>query len=347
MPTTTTQTLAARRWYRIIPVVFITYSLAYLDRANIGFGTAGGMAADLHITPSASSLISALFFLGYFFFQIPGVYYAANKSARHLIFWSLILWGLCAMATGMVTVYYDGYHGTVIDPGFDTVLKVAHKVTAGWNNEGGIVNGTQTAGTVTTMSGINSWGAVTLGSNYYLFNLPVELSGFTAGAQHCNVTLAWTTETETELVAFDVQYSTDGSNFATLESIAPKGNHSTYTYTHTPAQGRSYYRLRLRMQDGSYAYSMVLVVNMNCNDHSVTVYPNPVTSGEDLHVALTGYNGDVRAILYDINGRMLTVTNLVNGPNLIHTDLLSAGNYELGIISKENGREVYKIVVYR
>lgn len=106
MPNTINQTLAAQRWYRIIPVVFITYSLAYLDRANIGFGTAGGMAADLHITPSASSLISALFFLGYFFFQIPGVYYAANKSARHLIFWSLILWGLCAMATGMVTNIY-------------------------------------------------------------------------------------------------------------------------------------------------------------------------------------------------------------------------------------------------
>lgn len=106
MPNTINQTLAAQRWYRIIPVVFITYSLAYLDRANIGFGTAGGMAADLHITPSASSLISALFFLGYLFFQIPGVHYAANKSARHLIFWSLILWGLCAMATGMVTNIY-------------------------------------------------------------------------------------------------------------------------------------------------------------------------------------------------------------------------------------------------
>jgi sugar phosphate permease len=94
--------LPKKRWYRLIPIVFITYSLAYLDRANFGFALAGGMAEDLNITASMSSLLGSLFFLGYFFFQIPGALYAANKSAKKLIFWSLILWGALAMATGMV-----------------------------------------------------------------------------------------------------------------------------------------------------------------------------------------------------------------------------------------------------
>ncbi len=96
------KSVAPSRWRRIIPVVFITYSLAYLDRANFGFGAAGGMAEDLHITAAISSLLGSLFFLGYFFFQIPGVYYAAKKSARTLIFWSLIFWGIFAMATGLI-----------------------------------------------------------------------------------------------------------------------------------------------------------------------------------------------------------------------------------------------------
>ncbi len=95
--------LARKRWYRLIPVAFITYSLAYLDRANYGFAAAGGMAEDLNITAAMSSLLGSLFFLGYFFFQIPGALYAANKSAKKLIFWSLILWGALAMATGMVS----------------------------------------------------------------------------------------------------------------------------------------------------------------------------------------------------------------------------------------------------
>jgi sugar phosphate permease len=97
------QTLAPRRWLRIIPIVFITYSLAYLDRANFGFAVAGGMAADLNIDKATSSLLGSLFFLGYFFFQIPGAHYAASRSAKKLIFISLICWGALAAATGMVS----------------------------------------------------------------------------------------------------------------------------------------------------------------------------------------------------------------------------------------------------
>lgn len=95
--------ISQKRWYRLLPVAFVTYSLAYLDRANFGFAAAGEMAKDLDITAATSSLLGSLFFLGYFFFQIPGARYAANKSAKKLIFWSLILWGAMAAATGLVS----------------------------------------------------------------------------------------------------------------------------------------------------------------------------------------------------------------------------------------------------
>ena len=97
------KTIAVQRWHRLIPIAFITYSLSYLDRTNFGFATAGGMTKDLNITPSISSLLGSLFFLGYFFFQIPGALYAANRSAKKLIFWSLIAWGALDMATGMIS----------------------------------------------------------------------------------------------------------------------------------------------------------------------------------------------------------------------------------------------------
>ncbi|MGN6319740.1 MFS transporter [Trinickia sp.] len=99
MPTT----IAPRRWWMIMPIVFITYSLAYLDRANFGFASAAGINKDLGISPGLSSLIGALFFLGYFFFQIPGAVYAERRSVRRLVFVSLILWGGCAALTGIVS----------------------------------------------------------------------------------------------------------------------------------------------------------------------------------------------------------------------------------------------------
>ena len=115
----------SNRWGRLIPIAFITYSLAYVDRANYSFGAAGGMAHDLNINAAASSLLGALFFLGYFFFQVPAAYYAEKRSAKELIFWSLILWGIFAAATGLLTdirlLYVDrfllGVMESVVLPG--------------------------------------------------------------------------------------------------------------------------------------------------------------------------------------------------------------------------------------
>lgn len=54
-------TVAAKRWWYIMPIVFITYSLAYLDRANFSFASAAGINEDLGITKGMSSLLGALF----------------------------------------------------------------------------------------------------------------------------------------------------------------------------------------------------------------------------------------------------------------------------------------------
>ncbi|MBS1798484.1 MAG: MFS transporter [Acidobacteria bacterium] len=95
-----------RRWFYLIPAVFITYSLAYLDRANYGFGAAAGLAATLHITGAQTSLLGALFFLGYFTFQIPGARIAGRGSARWLIFFALVTWGSLAALTGVIREFW-------------------------------------------------------------------------------------------------------------------------------------------------------------------------------------------------------------------------------------------------
>ncbi len=95
-----------KRWLIILPAVFITYSLAYIDRTNYGFGAAAGLADTLHISSSRSALLGALFFLGYFFFQIPGVAYAKRSSTRKLIFVALIAWGVLASLTGVIRNFW-------------------------------------------------------------------------------------------------------------------------------------------------------------------------------------------------------------------------------------------------
>lgn len=106
-----TQTLAptadptrvAARFARILPLAFITYALAYLDRVNYGYAEAGGLRATLHINANQSSLLASSFFAGYFLFQIPGASYAAHRSVKKLIFWALLLWGILSAGMGLIS----------------------------------------------------------------------------------------------------------------------------------------------------------------------------------------------------------------------------------------------------
>jgi sugar phosphate permease len=101
-----TQSEMRKRWLYILPTVFITYSLAYLDRTNYGFGAAAGLAETLNISSSRSALLGALFFFGYFLFQIPGAAYARRRSARRLIFFALLSWGILASLTGVIRNFW-------------------------------------------------------------------------------------------------------------------------------------------------------------------------------------------------------------------------------------------------
>jgi Na+/H+ antiporter len=98
-----TSTLASsRRWRRLIPLVFVTYSLAYLDRSNYSIGVAGGLKHDLNLSAGSAALLGALFFLGYLVFQLPAAAYAENRSASRLVFWCVLLWSVFASAQGVI-----------------------------------------------------------------------------------------------------------------------------------------------------------------------------------------------------------------------------------------------------
>ncbi len=89
-----------------MPVVFFTYSLAYLGRSNFGFGAAAGLAKSLNITESRAAFLGSVFFLGYFLFQVPAAAYAQRRSATRLIFFALISWGVLSGLTGIIRDYW-------------------------------------------------------------------------------------------------------------------------------------------------------------------------------------------------------------------------------------------------
>jgi sugar phosphate permease len=95
-------TRSAARFARVLPLAFITYALAYLDRVNYGYAEAKGLSETLGITTQVSALLLSVFFVGYALFQIPGANYASRRSAKKLCFWALVLWGFLSAAQGLL-----------------------------------------------------------------------------------------------------------------------------------------------------------------------------------------------------------------------------------------------------
>src|SRR5258708_19766690 len=56
--------------WRLVPVLFICYIAAYLDRVNIGFAELQ-MKTDLKFSDTVYGLGAGIFFIGYFFFEVP------------------------------------------------------------------------------------------------------------------------------------------------------------------------------------------------------------------------------------------------------------------------------------
>ena len=94
-------TVPARRWVRIIPAAFLMYTISFMDRNNIGFGFFG-MQKSLAIGATASGVAAGIFFIGYLFLQVPGSLLAEKWSAKRFITVALLVWGVCAVATGLV-----------------------------------------------------------------------------------------------------------------------------------------------------------------------------------------------------------------------------------------------------
>ncbi|GLB42918.1 putative major facilitator superfamily protein [Lyophyllum shimeji] len=87
---------------RIIPTIWLLYTLSYLDRANIGNAKIGGMEKALHLTSTQYSVILLLFFVSYVLFEIPSNMFLSR--ARPSIYLSVLcfVWG--AVASCMAAV---------------------------------------------------------------------------------------------------------------------------------------------------------------------------------------------------------------------------------------------------
>jgi MFS family permease len=93
---------------RIVPFLFLCYILAYLDRVNVGFAKLT-MAKDLSLSDAAFATGAGIFFIGYFFFEVPSNIALKKFGARMWIMRIMVTWGIVSAAMMFVSGEWSFY----------------------------------------------------------------------------------------------------------------------------------------------------------------------------------------------------------------------------------------------
>lgn len=87
--------------WRLMPFLIVCYLLAFIDRGNIGMASLQ-MNHDIGVTPQMFGFASSLFFIAYFFFEVPSNLALQRFGARKWIARIMITWGLISAANALV-----------------------------------------------------------------------------------------------------------------------------------------------------------------------------------------------------------------------------------------------------
>jgi len=146
--------------------------------------------------------------------------------------------------------------------------------------------------------------------------LPVEMESFSSAVNRNNVSLNWSTATETNNSGFDIERKLIGTtNWLKAGNVAGSGTTSetrSYTFSERASTGNYNYRLKQIDFNGNHTYfslSHEVVVGVPSSYALSQNYPNPFNPTTKIDYDLP-YDGKVSITLYDLTGR--EVSKLVN-----------------------------------
>jgi hypothetical protein len=141
---------------------------------------------------------------------------------------------------------------------------------------------------------------------YSTATLPVTWLTFTGQKNDKNsVTLKWSTVNEINNKYYEIERSTDGFTFISIDKINAgntPGMVEQYLYNDAKAvAGLNYYRLKQVDDDGRHSYSHIVRVLIDKQGMQYMVYPNPATNKSTLRILTEMKHVIIR--LNDVSGK--------------------------------------------
>jgi MFS transporter, ACS family, tartrate transporter len=100
-------------FWRIVPLIFLLYIVAYLDRSNLSFAKLQ-MQSRLGFSEPVFGWGAGLFSVGYLLLEIPGAIFVERWSARKWFTRILVTWGLCSMGMALVRTPAQFYTARIL-----------------------------------------------------------------------------------------------------------------------------------------------------------------------------------------------------------------------------------------
>lgn len=94
--------------WRLIPILFLAYLINFIDRINISFAKLQ-MSQALGLNDVASGIGAGMFFIGYFFFEVPSNMILERIGARRWVPMIMVAWGGATLSLAMVTTPIEFY----------------------------------------------------------------------------------------------------------------------------------------------------------------------------------------------------------------------------------------------
>ncbi|CAI4215980.1 unnamed protein product [Parascedosporium putredinis] len=96
--------------WRLMPVLCLTYSLQYYDKAMLGQAALFGLRTDLDLlTGNRYSMSSSIFYLGFIIGAYPVMLLAQRFPVERVAAGTVVLWGLCLLLTTVCHNYKGLY----------------------------------------------------------------------------------------------------------------------------------------------------------------------------------------------------------------------------------------------
>ena len=175
--------------------------------------------------------------------------------------------------------------------------------------------------------------------------LPVKLLSFTGTRKAQGVMLNWQVNNEQGILRYELQRSTNCSDFTTLHSVSALNIDQLHAYDYfdadPPTGATLCYRLRIVDTDGKISYSSVVRMDGATNKNMYSLNPNPVVNGTAKLQIKAAQAEDVYYQIVTQNHALLMQgkVQVVSGANNFTLQLgkLPAGNYVLKLFSRATG----------